>query len=302
MDMYRKDGRERDRKKSDIAVIIVNYNGAKDTIACLKSIEESTVLVDVFVVDNASGNNDIEEITREFPNINMITNTENLGFAGGNNLGIRCALDRGYEYITLLNNDTIVDKNMFSQLSHFASKNMAVLPVMYYYDMPEKIWYAGGIIDKKTGIVRHVQQTDNSKQNKQYCEFATGCCMMLHREIIETAGMLDDNFFMYCEDEEYSLRLAKHNIKIAVISKAKLWHKVAQSSKKGSPFFEYYISRNRMLCIKKYREDFRKTAYLYSTITRIVKMTDYFIRRDERYKSCMYAVIDAFKEQYIKRY
>lgn len=290
------------RKESNIAVIMVNYNGAKDTVECLRSIQKSKIVVDAIVVDNASEGDDGEKIAREFPDAKVIISTENLGYAGGTNLGIRYALNKKYEYITLLNNDTIVDKNMFIELQRVANKNLVVLPVMYYYDLPQKIWYAGGIINKHTGVVKHIEQIAYTQEDRYYCEFATGCCMMLHHNIIEKIGMLDERFFMYCEDEEYSLRLTKHNISIAVIPTAKLWHKIAQSSGKNSRFFEYYNSRNRMLCIRKYNDFFCWSAYIYSVITRVIKMFRYLVKKDEKYKSYMYAIVDASKELYIRRY
>lgn len=288
-------------KKSSIAVVLVNYNGMQDTIECLKSLQASTVPADAIVVDNASESDEGKKIAKEFPDAEVIFSAENLGFAGGTNTGIRYALEKKYEYITLLNNDTIVDKDMFMALQKAADENQVVLPIMYYYDLPQKIWYAGGVIDKKTGTVRHLEEAVN-KEEIQYSEFATGCCMMIHRDIIEKIGILDDSFFMYCEDEEYSLRLIENNINIAVIPKAKLWHKIAGSSGKNSLFFEYYISRNRMLCIKKHKEFFYKTAYVYSILTRAVKMSVCFIKRDEKYKSYMYAIADAFKGRYIRRF
>lgn len=289
-------------KRSRIVVILVNYNGIKDTVECVNSIEQSTFPVDVIVVDNASENDDVEILSKDFPNIKVIKSTTNLGFAGGNNLGIKYAFKQGYEYITLLNNDTVIDKDMFMELYNFARKDLVTLPEMYYYDWPEKIWYSGGVVDKKTGIVKHIIEPVSEKDTTRACRFATGCCMMIHRNIIENVGMLEDRFFMYCEDEEYSLRLAKNNINIAVIPKAKLWHKVAQSSKKDSAFYEYYISRNRMLCIKRNKEYFGWSAYIYSMWTRMIKALYYFIKRDKRYKSDIFAIIDAAREQYVRRF
>lgn len=259
-----------------IAVILVDYNGIKDTIACIDSIKASDCYGDItiVVVDNASKNNEAEEIGRKYNDVIAIRSPENGGFSEGNNIGIRYALDNGAEYITLLNNDTIIDKKMISTLKSKCQSDVVAVPQMLYYDEPNKIWYGGGRIDYWTGNAKHdcMNQVD-APMVERIVTFATGCCMMINATTLHKVGLLDESYFMYCEDTDFCIRLSLASIKIKFIPTAKLWHKVSSSTGgSDSPFSTYYMTRNRLNYVKKYKEQFYITAYPFTLISRYIRM------------------------------
>lgn len=160
-----------------------------------------------------------------------IRSEENGGFSAGNNIGIRYALKADFEYIMLLNNDTIVDREMISILKNQCSKMMVTAPKMLYYSEPQKIWYGGGEINRWTGNAKHnrMNQVDTSSE-EEFVTFATGCCTMIHADTLKEVGLLDESYFMYCEDTEYCIRLLQNEVKIKYIPSARLWHKVSAAT------------------------------------------------------------------------
>ena len=258
--------------KKKIAVILVNYNGVSDTIECIQSLYNSSIFVQIVVVDNASKNNELSLITKKFPAVKTIQLEANIGFAGGNNVGIKWALENGYEYISLLNNDTIIDKDLFKNLLECADEKTVAAPYMYYHSHPNELWYGGGYINRWTGNAKHIfkKSIDNSIFE---CSFVTGCCFIAHRLIWKSIGLLDESYFMYHEDTDFCIRLKKHNCKIKINPTAKIWHKVGQSGGgENSAFSIYYNTRNRLICIKKYKFFFHFTAELFSITTRCIRM------------------------------
>lgn len=258
---------------TDILVLLVNYNGAGLTDACIESINKSSEKADIIVIDNASSGNAIETVCGKYPNVILKKSAENIGFSGANNIGIAYAVDNHYKYIMLLNNDTVIDRDTVSELRKNCNKNQVSVPYIYYFDNPEIVWYAGGEIDRRKGVVYHYgQNKKDTGLNKKFCDFATGCCMMMMTKTAEKVGNLRDDYFMYCEDLDYSIRLGKNHVKIKVVPSAKLWHKVGSTSgNELSPICAYYGSRNRLDVIGRYPEIFGRSAKFYTYLTRVIK-------------------------------
>ena len=163
-----------------IIIILINYNGELLTDACIQSINQSTEETDIFVVDNASHNDAIVEVCSKYHNVFLHRSSENLGFSGGNNIGIEYAIKNGYRYIMLLNNDTIIDPSMIHELIASCNDEQISVPCMYYYDKPQTIWYAGGQIDRIKGSAKHFFQDQTVGSLEEIiCSFATGCCIMM---------------------------------------------------------------------------------------------------------------------------
>jgi len=196
----------------------------------------------------------------------VIDNSEvNLGFTGGNNQGIRQALEWGADAVWLLNDDVKVDKYAVSELEKTLGdeKVGVVVPKIYFYpgfefhkdryvkkELGKVIWYAGGEVDwdNVIGVHRGVDEVDVGQFDKQMeTEFATGCSMLIKKEAIEKTGLLDEKYFMYLEDLDYSVRLKRHGFKIVYQPKAIVWHKNAQSSGVGDDLHDYFFTRNRLL-------------------------------------------------------
>ena len=259
------------------AVVLVNYNGLEDTKACIESILKSSIECSIVVIDNASKEDDGSKINQFNSNITVIRNSDNLGFAGANNVGILWALEHDFEYILLLNNDTVVDRDMIRLLLEETNEETVAVPAMYYFSAPKELWYGGGKINRYTGNCEHL-----NLDHKQQVSFATGCCMLLSREVINKAGLLDERYFMYCEDLDYSIRLAKKHIKILYIPEAKLYHKVGRTSGgSGTPFSDYYITRNRLNCIRQHSDCFTRFAYPFSLISRYIRAMEGRVRKRE---------------------
>lgn len=264
-----------------VAVIIVNYNGIDDTRESIESILRQQVETEIIVVDNASARCEGREIEKEYQKAKVIFSEKNVGFAGGNNLGIKYALGKGTEYILLLNNDTVIDKNMITNLLAEADSTTVAVPAMYFHSEPDALWYGGGIINKWTGNVKHMNWI-----KKRRCDFATGCCMLIHRDILETIGKMDESFFMYCEDVDYSIRIKKAGIVLKYVPAAKLWHKVGKTSGGNeSALSIYYNTRNRLACIKKHKSYFYWSAYPYSVLTRYIRMYQLKIKGRPEWKA-----------------
>ncbi|MBR3511504.1 MAG: glycosyltransferase family 2 protein [Clostridia bacterium] len=288
-------------KSKKIAIVLVNYNGIQDTKECIESILKSSYNnYKIIVVENNSQDKEhIDSLSAVFPNIYIIKSKENLGFSGGNNLAINYSLTNNFDYILLLNNDTIVDPNMISYLIENANENQITVPKMLYYYEKDLIWYAGGKISKFTGNAKHFKM--NSKNTTEVksctCTFATGCCMMINSNIFKKVGLLNEKFFMYCEDTEFCLRLLEKEISIRYIPKAILWHKVSRSTGGSNSFFStYYITRNRLYYIKMHNKFFSPLAIHFTFLSRYVRVIQYYLKKDNNYKAILRAIHDYKKD------
>ncbi len=295
-----------------IFVVILNFNGWEDTIACLGSLEKvkntQDFKVEVLVIDNASKNESVEEIRKAFPSINMIENPINTGFSGGCNEGMRYALDNGADYVLLLNNDTTVDQNFVSELykSIQPEEIGGVVPKIYFEkgneyhkdkykkeELGKIIWYAGGIMDWKNliGHNKGVDEVDRGQYDKTCAtELATGCCFMIKASVLKKVGVFDDNYFLYYEDADLCERIKKAGKKIFYTPTAIIWHKNAGSSGSGSVLQDYYITRNRMLFGMRYAPLRTKVALARESVKILVSgrqwqkagIRDYYLKKFNR--------------------
>lgn len=285
----------------NIYIILVNYNGYRLTEECINSLQNlkynDKYNVRIIVVDNGSKIDESKILKEKYKNNTIFIRSEdNLGFSGGNNLGINFALEEGADYILLLNNDTVVDKNMLTRLlQHVDSKTVLTSKVLYY-TKPDIIWCEGGTIDWKRGNSYNGkigEKNENNNERPYYCDFASGCCMLLPRKVIQTVGLLKEDFFMYCEDTEYCLRLKQLGFKIKVIPQSIVYHKVSVSSGgEDSPFSNYYMTRNRLEMIKEHADMFSSNAMKFAIITRYIRMIQFSIKGSKNAKALKYAIRD----------
>lgn len=190
----------------------------------------------------------------------LIKNPKNSGFAEGNNIGINYALKQIHsDYIMLLNNDTVVAKDFLVELIEVTEKNKKIGiagPMIYYYNDPNRIWFAKGKISWKfsRGLNAGYNEIDHGQYNEvSKMEYASGCGFLIKREVIEKIGLIDPNFFMYFEEIDWTIRAFKQGYLSYFVSDAKIWHKVSKSGGgiKGRIGL-YYITRNRWLFMKKW--------------------------------------------------
>lgn len=218
-------------------IILVNWNGKTVTLDCLASLANVTYSpFKTLVVDNASTDGSVDGIRSAFPETEVLCLAENRRFAGGNNAGIRHALAHGAEFIVLLNNDTTVDAGFLDRMTETFRLNKdagLVAPKIYYQDQPDVLWYAGGDISFWTGTMRHVgiREHDRGQYDApRETGYATGCCMLTNRGVIGRIGLLDESYFMYSEDADWSLRARREGYRVLYEPRAKVWHKISVSA------------------------------------------------------------------------
>lgn len=242
-----------------LAVILVNYNGKDYNEACIESVRANRTdgEVRIIVVDNASADGSLQVLRERYgkeEQIDLVELDDNYGFSRANNEGIRHAKAWGADAVLLLNNDTEIEKTMLAELLACAGRHpdSMIVPKIYYSDDRRRIWSAGGSVSPVVRKVRHIGLDEEDRG--QYDEesrtfFATGCCLFLPMQVIGRAGVLDERFFLYYEDTEYSFRLQELGINIYYCPQAVMYHKVGASSKGAdSPLCAYYIARNWLLC------------------------------------------------------
>lgn len=261
--------------KPKVSVIILSWNRKNDTLETIKSLVKSNInnfFMEIYVVDNGSSDGSQEAIKKLFKEIGKSDNlstkiTEldtNLGFAGGNNVGMRNALSRDFDYIALLNDDTLVDKDLVGNMikEHLCFPDAgAISPKIYFtkgFEFHKKykenglgkvIWYAGGDIDWNNvyGSNHGVDEVDDGQYDEvRETDFATGCFVMYKAKVLKEVGLYDEKYFAYMEDADHAQRLKSKAWKILYSPKGILWHKVSQSSGIGSDLNDYFITRNRM--------------------------------------------------------
>lgn len=268
-----------------IVIVVLNYKGLKDSLECLESLRrcaKGNYDVEIIIVENGSGDGSAEALAK-IKDIHLLVNDKNLGFSGGMNSGIKYALKRNTDFVVVLNNDTIAEKNLITSLAKSAQYADIVVPKIYFAsgfefhktrykkaDLGKVIWYAGGYIDWQNILGRHigVDQVDRGQFAKsKEIDFATGACMLIKKEVFQKIGFLDDKYFLYLEDMDFCVRAKKAGFKIVFAPKAILWHKNAVSTGgSGSKIQDYYFTRNRLLFAFKYAKLRTKIAVLKQII------------------------------------
>ncbi|SER39046.1 hypothetical protein SAMN04487884_1058 [Butyrivibrio fibrisolvens] len=280
--------------KSDVLAIVINYQGYEDTKKCIDYCLLSSYRMDILVIDNGS-DKDVYKL-RLIDNITLIENSTNIGFGSANNIGIRYAKEHKYKYCLFINNDTLADRYMLENMMHFASEDTCVVPLIFYDSNHNKVWYAGGKIDRFRGGAYHYGlRMDVNKLNlsTKECNFATGCCLLISTDTIYKMGGFPDSYFMYVEDVELSINIEKQGNKVLFVPDAKLFHKVGGSSGgELSPISVYYSMRNRLYLVEKCKDYFYITAKLYLVTMIIIKMSICFLLGDRLYKYYIMAIKD----------
>lgn len=242
-----------------VHVLVLNYNSPDYTIECLRSLEK----VDypnyrVVVVDNGSTDGSPHLIRKEFENACLIETGKNLGFPGGNNVGIRQALTQGADYVLLLNNDTLVQRDFLAKMVEVGEndENVGIIGCkVYHYDRPNVIQFAGGRVNFWRGQIDlpFLNRTcDGTSKGVVETGFVPGCCMLVKRKVVEEVGTLDERFFFGCDDWDFSYRVYKHGYRLKVNLDTAIWHKVGASANRESPMVVYYNVRGRFLFMRKH--------------------------------------------------
>ena len=245
-----------------VSIILVNYNGMKDTVDCVKSIKENHYNnYNIIVIDNGSTEHTEDSMLQYIKkNSEYIRLEQNLGFSGGNNVGIQYAQEKfNPDYVLLLNNDTTVDTYFLINLIEAEKRypHCLLTGKIYYHSDQNRLWFAGGEYDRKTS--RTIHYGFNEADNGDYDEskeisFATGCLMFIPKEVLNKAGLLSEEFFLYYEDTDYCCKVIDSGFKIIYCPDCIIYHKVSVSTKKNSPLQNYYMIRNSLYIVDKYNK------------------------------------------------
>jgi len=274
--------------KSTVAVIIVNWKKYDITSICIESILNSTNSnFKIILVDNESDNKKVKNF--KYRNeIEIIQNKKNEGFSKANNIGIDYALKNNYDYTILINNDTIVEKNLIEVLLKTAqAKNFSVVqPLILNYN-GKKIWNAGGRINYFFGnFITRKKLSNSLNSSHELTEWLTGCCCLFKMKIFKDIGKLDERFFAYYEDVDFSLRLKKYGYKIGFTPETQIYHyesfsSISNNSKGGklSSHIHYLNIRNHILILKKHSDLFNSFGTTVYQVFKIISYLIYFIFR-----------------------
>ena len=223
-------------------IVVLNWNGAEETIACLESLVPVIIKgYKLLVVDNGSTDGSPEKIRKAFPAVELLCLPVNLGYARGNNAGFRRVQELQAEFVIFLNNDTIVDSGFSAPLVETLRLQPlagVAVPKIYYWERPDLLWYAGGVVRLSTGLICHVglRQKDAPEFDRPGSTgYATGCCFAMRCRDFEAVGGFDETFAMYAEDVDLSLRVRALGKSIEYVPSSMVWHKVS-ASLSGRPF------------------------------------------------------------------
>ena len=226
-----------------VAIVVLNWNGWQDTLACVASLQALTYgNFEILVVDNGSTDDSVAEIQSAFPDVTLLLSGANLGFGGGCNVGIRHALAQGADYVWLINSDATVDPVALTALVQVADNDPAlgsVGSVLYEADQPGQVQlWGGGRVNLWLGRSNHCVVPGP-------ISFISGASLLLRRAALEQVGLFDEGlFFMYWEDTDLGFRLADAGWRLAVAEDSKVWHKQSASLGLGNPLLDEYATRS----------------------------------------------------------
>jgi GT2 family glycosyltransferase len=287
-----------------VYVIVLNWNGKEDTLDCLESLRRTNYdNYKVVLVDNGSEDDSVAAVRAKFPEVEIVETGKNLGFAGGNNVGINHAMKAGADYVFLINNDTTVDPDYLKALVDAAEADPMVGSAgskILYYNEPERIWFAGGKINWLRNKGEHIglDELDRGQYDEtREVGYLTGCSLLVKREVVEKVGMLSDDYFLYYEDADYSLRIRNAGYKNLYVPASKIYHKVSRSTKPGSASYVYYHVRNGLVNARRNGSFVVKIAiYFYAAylfLKQLVKLI-FFPEKREWAKAVLRAEKDFF--------
>ncbi|SPP99894.1 Glycosyltransferase [Candidatus Sulfobium mesophilum] len=242
-----------------VFIVVLNWNGWRDTLACVESCLRLTwPNFRMVIVDNGSTDDSEDYLRRKLNDVEVIQSGSNLGFAGGNNVGIRHALNSSADYVWLLNNDAVADPGALTGLVEAMEREASVGIAgskIYYYDEPRKIWFAGGMWEKGRLRLRHrgADMIDEG-QFDEMCEVGSvsGCSMLVRSSAIRDIGLMEEGYFLYWEDVEWCARAREKGYKILFAPGSRIWHKASSSAGKSSFSQYYYSTRNGFFFLQRH--------------------------------------------------
>jgi GT2 family glycosyltransferase len=291
-----------------IAFVTINYRGQDDTLDMVRELEKNIlplgVTSTVYVVDH-DRSEEFKKKLSKYPQVVYVQSSGNIGFAAGNNLGLKQALKDGADIYVLINNDTVIPEDLVTNIlsSRIADENVGAVGGLIYFakgfefekkytqeELGKVIWFAGGKIDWDNVYAGHIGVNDvdaGQYTGEKDTDFITGCLFISKREVLEKVGLFDERYCMYFEDVDLGMRIIKAGYKLILDPKIKIAHKVAQTSGIGSPMNDYFLTRNRLMFGMDYARTRTKLALLREAIKKLfvgtkaqkVAVRDFFMRK-----------------------
>lgn len=249
------------------------------TAECIRSLLAMTARkFEIIVVDNGSKDSSSKYLHNLFPDITILPQDHNLGFAAGCNVGMRFALEQGVEFVVPLNNDTVVDPGFLVELEQLAEQHQEaamISPKIYFWDLPDRFWWAGGSFSLWTGIAKHIgrKEKDAGQFDRDVeLDWATGCAVLIRTDALRKTGLFDETFFGNAEDLDLSLRMRKSGYKICFAPRAKLWHKEGVDYRKnaGEYLRKFTGTRNLLFVMRKHARIIQWLTFLPNFVFRYV--------------------------------
>jgi hypothetical protein len=240
--------------------VVLNWCNEHDTKACLDSLAaQDYPALSVLLVDNGSPDGSGPRLHARYPKVGYLQTGQNLGYAGGNNRGMKQAVDDGAEYVLVVNNDTVLERSCVTELvkavrGEESIRTGAVGAKILRYDAPDQIWFGGGEFDRLRAIGRHIGEnladSNPAERDTRDVTFLTGCCLLIPAETLRTVGVFRDDFFAYCEDVEFCLRVSRKGLRLVYAPAARLRHRVPPVGTLPSPMQIRFRDRNRRRIVR----------------------------------------------------
>ena len=289
----------------DISIITINYNGLKDTCELIDTLPLENDKLEVIVVDNASLQDEASIIEQRYPRVTVVRSSKNLGFAGGNNLGIQASHGR---YLFFINNDTIIETKDEEQRHNFlqplierlesSDKIGMVCPKIRFSWGNHLIQYAGytplSSITMRNHSIGFGEEDHGQYDTPHQTPYAHGAAMLVKREVINRVGMMPECFFLYYEELDWSMMIRRAGYEIWFDPSFTVYHKESQSTGQDSPLRTYYLTRNRLLFVRRnIHQPERLLSYIYLIGVVAVKdcLKSLFRRRLDLVKAIMCGII-----------
>jgi hypothetical protein len=245
-----------------VIITVLNFNKCTDTIECIDSLEKIDYPnYEIVLVDNASNDNSVELFKERYssnPKIQLVINSANLGYAGGNNLAIRKLINGDVNYFFLLNNDTVVKPDFLTPLINAAEANDGIAivgPKIYKFGSNDTLFCAGTKTIPSFGqpFLRGNGERDDGRYDKvEEVDYISGTALMIKKDVIERIGLLDERFFAYFEDWDWCIRARKAGYKCVYVPEAIVWHKGSATIGYKSPPYYYHMTKSRILFARKH--------------------------------------------------
>ena len=249
-----------DTVEKAVYIIVLNYKNLADTVACLASLHNIKYKnYHIVVVDNDSQDGSCEYLKEHEKDCCILQSGENRGYAAGNNIGIRYALEQGADYVCILNNDVEAEPDFLTKLVRYLESAPDVGmtgPVVYEFAERDRIQSAGFSITVGRGGTKPLLQGKTrtairADKKVEFCDGLGGACLLVKREVLEKAGLIPENYFLFFEEMEWCLTIRKKGYKLATVLTAEVYHKGSATLKKTGTLSRYYMARNQALFVRR---------------------------------------------------